>query len=708
MSKEKSTAQSRPAAASRNRKKKAAVPLLSSIQIKIASVLIVFITIAVVAAVYVNYRYLTRMSEETLISNMENSLMEIADAQGNYIDESIEKYIATMTYLNASEDFFVFNANKGNRFSKEVHSTLNKYMAANPTHESIGFVGAEDMMLHASTDEQAEGTSYAEDSFIVSILQTGEPAQSDVFFDEQTGEPMISIGMPEETHMGDGRFSGVMFTNIKVSLFADTLANIEVFGDSSYAYLLDSNGIYMYHPDAALVGTAAATAAVDELMTQIADGTAPESSVVYDTSAREYLAYNISPLNGWILCIAVGRDAVLSPIDQIRQNAVSISLFICMIIIVVFMILGFVFASTITTPIKIVTKVIRKTADLDITEDETYHPLLRKKDETGEMSRAVSQMRSSFSAMMHDISSASKSIGSSADRLYEIATTVNDNANNNSATAQQLSASMEETAANTEAISNEIREIEQNTSAINVKAAEGVNLSEEILRRAEQLKTDTLSASDRTRQMYQSVKEDSRMAIERSKSVSKINALATNIMEIASQTSLLSLNASIEAARAGVQGRGFAVVADEIGKLAEQSSQTVSGITQIVAEVVAAVEKMENSLTSALEFLDKTVLADYNNFMDVSEQYSSDARFVNQTMTDINGSIDGLNQTVIRIGDAIHQINQSISETTSGVANVVDNNANIVALTTDTYHMVEKTISYTDTLQEIVDRFTLN
>ncbi len=309
--------------------------------------------------------------------------------------------------------------------------------------------------------------------------------------------------------------------------------------------------------------------------------------------------------------------------------------------------------------------------------------------------------------MMNSISSASSSISESADRLHSIANTVNDNASSNSATAEELSATMEETAASTAAISNEIHEIEKSTSQINTKTAEGVTLSTEIMQRAEKLRKDTSSASDRTRHMYESVKGESELAIESSKAVSKINELAKNIMDIAKQTSLLSLNASIEAARAGEQGRGFAVVADEIGKLASQSSDTVGDITEIVNEVIDAVQKMEKSLTSTLSFLDETVLADYNNFMNVSDQYSRDAQFVNTTMSDINASIDSLNDTMFKMSEAINQINASIAETTSGVNNVVENNASIVSLTTDTYHMVEKTIAYSDSLKEIVDQFTL-
>lgn len=691
-------------------KKAPKVRKLSSIQAKIASVIILFITIAVIVAVTINYSYITDISRETLVSYTEDSLLEIVQAQGNYIDESIEKYNATMTYLDSSENFFIFNVNKGNKFSNEVHATLNKYLTSNPTHESINFVCAEDGVLHASTNSAAEETYYADEPFIKYILENNSPAQSNVFFDEESDEPMISIGVPETSHFDDTTLSGVIFTDIKVSLLADTLSGIRVFsGDgSNNAYLLDSNGVYIYAPDESLVGTTANTEIIQNILAGINSGNYENTAVIYDDSTNQYLAYNISQLNNWILCIDVDRDFILSPINAMRQNTISISLVSCLIIIAVFMVLGLIFASTITTPIKIVTKVIRKTADLDISQDDSYHPLLRKKDETGEMSRAVQKMRQSFSSMMRDISATSSSINESANRLHEIATTVNDNATNNSATAQQLSASMEDTASNTSAISNEILEIEENTSSINRKATEGVTLSEEILDRAKQLKSSTVNASERTRHMYQTVKNDSENAIEHSRSVSKINELANNIMEIANQTSLLSLNASIEAARAGEQGRGFAVVADEIGKLADQSSQTVSGITQIVSEVISAVEQMENSLTFTLDFLDKTVLADYNSFMNVSEQYSNDAQFINSTMTDIDNSIDALNQTMQKIGETINQINGSISETSSAVNNVAENNTNIVALTTDTYNMVEKTLTYTNTLQEIVNSFTLN
>lgn len=353
---------------------------LSSIQTKIALITILFVTIAVIAAIIVNFSSLTGMAHDTLVSYTEDSLTEIVKAYGRGIDESIEKYNSTMTYLDNSENFYVFSVNNGDKYANEIHASLNKYLEANDTHDSINFVAGSDMTILASTDTALEGTPCAEEPFVKYITENNAPAQSDVFFDEESGEPMISIGVPQHSHFDDETLSGVLYTNVKVSLFADALTGISVYGsDSSYACLLDSNGVYIYHPDESLIGTKSNSAITAELVSRIADGTAPAVQLSSDDEAGQYVAYNVSELNNWILCLVVDQDVIMNPIDNMRQRAVTTSIAICLIIIAVFMVLGFIFAGTITTPIKVMTKVISRTADLDISQDDSYHPLLSQR-----------------------------------------------------------------------------------------------------------------------------------------------------------------------------------------------------------------------------------------------------------------------------------------------------------------------------------------
>lgn len=672
-----------------------------SINTKLSLVIVVSILIAI----FVNYNYLTNISKETLISNTYDSLLEIVEAQSSYIDQSIEKYNATLTYFNGSDDLsriLSFGVRDEIDYTKNVRTMFSTYMSQNPTHKNVGYIPCKTMSLDISSDREREGTDYSSEAFITKLLDTQKPTQSNVFIAENTGKATITIAVPQRIHFSSKDIAGIMVTDIEVSLLSDTISQIKIFNsDTSYACLTDSNGVYIYHPDESKIGTYNDSALVQDLLSQISSGTTPQATVV--ENGEQYVAYKVSPMNGWILEIMVDQDVVLASIDEMGRSSIKISL----TLMIVMTILAFFFTSTITRPIKRITKVINKTADLDISPDTSYYRLLKRRDETGSMSRAVDKMRISLSTMMKDVASASESINDASTKLHEIATAVNDNAESSAATAQELSASMQETASNTETISSNIADMGISTSSINQKASEGVAMSQEIMKHAESLRDTTIQATEKTQTLYASVKSNTEAAIVRSQAVSQINELADTIMEIADQTKLLSLNASIEAARAGEAGKGFSVVANEIGKLAEQSSKTVGSISDIVEEVNDAVHQMEESMKAALAFLDTNVLPDYHTFTNVSDQYSKDADFFHHTMTDIDRSIDELNLTMQKMADSIQMINRAVSETTDGISSVAENSSQNVVLTTDTYSMVESTLKYADNLKKIVDRFIL-
>ncbi len=678
--------------------KKGETCLLASIRFKVAAILL----IAVVIAVSVNYVYLTSMSEEALITNTESTLCDIASAQSGYVDQAIQKYQATMTYLDNSDDITIFEVNNGEKFELEVQATLDKFLAKNADLESINFVGVTSKTVMATTDDSLLGKDCSGETFVNTILENSVPAQSDVFIND-AGEPIISIGVPQVKYK-DTRLSGLMYVNINANLLSDAVAGIKINDEeSSFATLLDSHGNYIYHPDSALIGTKTTDEVLLGVVDQIQSGTKPETAVVLDENDN-YVTYNVSDLNNWILTISVAQSDVLEPVTAMGAKAAGISVALLAVLSVV----GFVFAVSITTPLNRLTKVVRKISDLNLTPYKKYTYLSKKKDETGEISRAVERMRGTFQGMMGELSDISASISKDAERLNEIANTVTDHADNNFATTQQLSAGMEETTASTDMISEDVSRIGTYTSTINERATDGVRLSEEIMKRTVEMKENTLAASESTKQMYEEVRDETQNAIDRSKSVSRIDDLANAIKEIADQTRLLSLNASIEAARAGEAGRGFSVVAMEIGKLAEQSSQTVGNITSIVQEVTHAVNDLTKSLTKTLDFLENKVLGDYDGFITISEKYADDAGSINKTMQEVDNSIDELNDSIQKISDAIAGINASVAESTQGVVDVANNNSDIVQLTKDTYDMAQTTLGNAKMLDEIIGKFKLD
>ena len=208
-------------------------------------------------------------------------------------------------------------------------------------------------------------------------------------------------------------------------------------------------------------------------------------------------------------------------------------------------------------------------------------------------------------------------------------------------------------------------------------------------------------------EMYESMRKRTDEAIEQSKVVAKINELTENIRNISSQTNLLALNANIEAARAGEAGRGFAVVATEIGTLASQTFQTVDGINQIVEEVNAAVNNMTDCIRVIMEFLDKTVVTDYNSFKEVGEKYEDDATVFADSMGRIYEEISELSEKIDNIAQAIDSVSDTINQSTEGINLIAEKSGDAVAKTAEGYDRLQENREGLQHLKEMIDKFEL-
>lgn len=207
------------------------------------------------------------------------------------------------------------------------------------------------------------------------------------------------------------------------------------------------------------------------------------------------------------------------------------------------------------------------------------------------------------------------------------------------------------------------------------------------------------------RDMFASLQKNSAKAIEEARAVEKINELTEVIMRISSQTSLLALNASIEAARAGEAGKGFAVVATEIGNLANQTSETVADINNIVAEVNMVVRDMGTTLNDTTQFMENQVVPDYQAFYDVSNQYNDDSVAVKKSMTSIQESVVQLNETILLVTDGLEGISKTINESAIGVSDIAEKTASVVNRMGENMEMVAGCQNEADKLKGIAARF---
>lgn len=205
--------------------------------------------------------------------------------------------------------------------------------------------------------------------------------------------------------------------------------------------------------------------------------------------------------------------------------------------------------------------------------------------------------------------------------------------------------------------------------------------------------------------MVKDIIDTLKAAIEESKSVERVNELTEEILSVSSQTNLLALNASIEAARAGEAGKGFAVVADEIRKLADSTRETANNIQSINALVTQAVNKLANNSNAIVEYIDETIMPDYDRFVETGVQYRDDAAYVNSTMDDFEAKAQNLNSIMAKTVDSIRDISTAIEESANSVGNAA-NSTTILVQNIDTVHAEMKTNqNISNRLKDEADRF---
>ena len=156
-------------------------------------------------------------------------------------------------------------------------------------------------------------------------------------------------------------------------------------------------------------------------------------------------------------------------------------------------------------------------------------------------------------------------------------------------------------------------------------------------------------------------------------SMEKIGAILEEMNSIASQTSLLPLNASIEAARAGESGKGFSVVADEIRNLADATKDTVTAIQSISATVNESVSELVSCTNDIMKYVSTNVIEGYDNFVSVSENYEKDSLIMSDVLEEFNDKTQKLNRIITKFTDGVSSISQSINECTLGVEHAAHN-----------------------------------
>lgn len=643
-------------------------------------------------------------SEEinAMISKTEQSVNTLTDIAMERLDfarfKSSSSYVEEYT-SGLLEEFFTFAEHTEGtitayiRYNPEfTEPTSGLFLTRNDTQSSFESVTPTDFSMYDPSDLAHVGWYYIP-------VENKAPIWMDPYLNENINVYMISYVVPLYV---DGVSVGIIGMDIDFGQLTDLADATKAF-DTGYSFILSSAGNVLYHKEI-------------ESGTDLAQYNNGELSVVKDFASgtgngSQTIQYTFNGTKKQAACIELQNGMKLlltAPVGEIQEdaNALSLQIVISLVLgILIAVILGFLIGNTIAKPIKNVTDIIKQTSHFDFTHTGSIDRLISKKDETGVMAHAVSDMRSVLRDLVGSMEKEKDSLIGNMQQLDLVMGENNTIADNNSATTTQVAVAIKETASSVSSVVENTDAIRQNAVDIQDLSQKEQKESRSIMARARQLCETTRVSNEKAMSIYGQMKDRTESAIEQSKVVAKINELTEDIRKISSQTNLLALNANIEAARAGDAGRGFAVVATEIGALANQTFQTVDGINEIVAEVNDAVHNMTECIRVIMSFLDETVVADYDSFGKMGEQYEKDAESFADSMQQIYVEISDLNVMITQIADAMDVVNRTVTESSDGVTDIAEKSREAVQKTMEGYEHLRTSRESLDRLDGLIEKF---
>lgn len=452
--------------------------------------------------------------------------------------------------------------------------------------------------------------------------------------------------------------------------------------ESSYTYIVDSEGNMLYHPNKDKIGKSVENVVVKGYIQDLKSGIKHDTGVVeYDYNGSIKYAACYTDENGrFILVVSADDNDVLKDSASLIVKVTAISLLIGMAAIVVV----FIFIRKIVAPLSYATNAVEELAALDfrVKNEQQERRFAGLKDEVGNIMRAVLKLRGELTAVVTNLKNQSGNLFEQSASLSKSASDTMNNMKDTDRAVDEMANGATMLAQETQSASENVIEIGNMIDKVN-------DNTEELAKDADNMKELGENAENILRQLIAGQKEMvthigvvNDKTHEANKAAGKISEVVNLITEIASQTNLLSLNASIEAARAGEAGRGFAVVAENIKQLAEQTTSSAADIQDIIHDL----EQKSDETVEKTEAVNNIVNKQ-------SEDMKQTADILNQVITGITGLIDKIDSIAV-----------SVENMDKSKENVVDVIGNLSSVSQENAASTEETSASTTMAMETVKK----